>query len=249
VQVEEQPYQIGFGVRAARPVLRFFVRLITRTLMKITITGMENVPLGQTYLVAANHISLFDGPIAIAFWPEIVEVMGASDIWNKPGQNLLARWYGAIKVHRGQYDRELIDSVLKVLRSGRPLLLAPEGGRSHTPGLRRAKPGVGFLIDAGQVPVIPVGLTGTTEDMFSLGLRGKRPLVTMQIGKPLTLPPIEAKGAERRLTRQYYADLVMAHIAGLLPEDYRGVYAREAVLQDDPVLARPTPGGIHLPYR
>jgi len=247
VRVEEQPYQIGLGVRAARPVMRVIVRLIARTLMKVTITGMENVPLGRTYLVATNHISLFDPPIAVAFWPEIVEVMGASDIWNKPGQNLLARWYGAIKVHRGQYDREMIDSVLKVLRSGRPLLLAPEGGRSHVPGLRRAKPGVGFLIDAGQVPVIPVGLIGTTEDMFSRGLRGKRPPVTMRIGKPLELPPIEAKGAERRLTRQYYADLVMAHIAGLLPEDYRGVYASEVVLEDDPVEPQPALRGMHLP--
>ena len=247
MRLDEQPYKVSFGVRVARPILRFIVRLITRTLMRITITGIENVPLGQTYLVAPNHISLFDGPIAIAFWPETVEVMGASDIWNKPGQNLLARWYGAIKVHRGQYDRELIDSVLKVLRSGRPLLLAPEGGRSHVPGLRRAKPGVGFLIDAGQVPVIPVGLSGTTEDMFSLGLRGKRPLVTMRIGKPLELPPIQGQGAERRLARQQYADLVMAHIAGLLPEDYRGVYAGEAIVQEVPPEAPRRMEEFHAP--
>ena len=133
-------------------------------------------------------------------------------------------------MHRGEYDRELIDTILKVLRSGRPLLIAPEGGRSHVPGLRRAKPGVGFLIDATQVPVVPVGLVGTTEDMLSLGLRGRRPSVTIRIGEPFTLPPIESQGLERRLARQRNADLVMAHIAGLLPESYWGDYAGQAIL-------------------
>ena len=37
------------------------------------------------------------------------------------------------------------------------------------------------------------------------------------------------KGDERREARQRNADLVMAHIAGLLPETYRGYYAGTAV--------------------
>lgn len=231
MRLRDKPYHVSAGVRAARPVLRWLLWLAARLLMRVTILGLENVPVGQAYLVATNHISLFDPPLAAGLWPETLEVMGASDIWHRPWQNLVARWYGAIKVHRGEYDRELIDSVLKVLRSGRPLLIAPEGGRSHVPGLRRAKPGVGFLIDEAQVPVVPVGLIGTTEDLLSLGLRGKRPPVTIRIGEPLRLPPIQAQGAERRLARQHYADLVMMQIAGLLPENYRGVYAEETVLE------------------
>ena len=223
-------YQVSPGRMAARSVLRALIRLAAHSLTRVTVIGAENVPLGTPYLAAQNHISIFDPPYAIAFWPETLEVIGASDIWHKPGQKQLAQWYGVTKVHRGAYDREMIDTVLMVLRSGRPLLIAPEGGRSHLPRLRRAKPGVGFLIDATQVPVVPVGLTGTTEDMFSLGIRGRRPSVTLRIGKPFTLPPIESQGVERRLARQRNADLVMAHIAGLLPESYRGVYAEGAVL-------------------
>lgn len=230
--MSESPYEVGPVTRAVRSIMRTVVRLVSRTLTRTTVIGAENVPLGTPYLAAMNHISIFDPPYAICLWPETLEVIGASDIWHKPGQNLVAQWYGTIKVHRGEYDRELIDTVLKVLRSGRPLLIAPEGGRSHVPGLRRAKPGVGFLIDAAQVPVVPMGLTGTTEDMISLGLRGKRPPVTIRIGRPMAFPPIESQGAERRAARQRNADLVMAHIAGLLPESYRGVYAGEAVMPE-----------------
>jgi hypothetical protein len=51
----------------------------------------------------------------------------------------------------------------------------------------------------------------------------------MRIGRPFRLPPIQGKGEARRESRQRNADLVMAHIAGLLPEEYRGVYRGDAV--------------------
>jgi 1-acyl-sn-glycerol-3-phosphate acyltransferase len=223
--MSEQPYQVPGRVRAARPIVKTGVRLIALAITRVTVIGRENVPLGKPYLVAQNHISLYDPPYAIAFWPEMLEVIGAVDIWQKPGQNLLAKWWGMITVHRGEYDRALIETILQVLRSGRPLLIAPEGGRSHVTALRRAKPGIGFLIDAAQVPVVPVGLTGTTDDLLKRGFRGKRPHVIIRIGEPLSLPPIEAQGTERREARQRYADLVMARIADLLPPSYRGVYA------------------------
>jgi hypothetical protein len=57
-------------------------------------------------------------------------------------------------------------------------------------------------------------------------------LLEMRIGNPIQLPPVEGKGAERRDSRQRNADLVMCHIAGLLPEEYRGVYAENAIFPD-----------------
>jgi hypothetical protein len=51
----------------------------------------------------------------------------------------------------------------------------------------------------------------------------------MRIGQPVTLPPITTRGAEKHAARQKNADLVMAHLAGLLPEEYRGAYAESAI--------------------
>jgi hypothetical protein len=77
--------------------------------------------------------------------------------------------------------------------------------------------------------VVPVGLVGTTIDFFQRARQGKRPTLEMRIGKPIMLPEITAKGTERHEARQKHADVVMSHIAGLLPEEYRGVYAGTAV--------------------
>jgi 1-acyl-sn-glycerol-3-phosphate acyltransferase len=134
-------------------------------------------------------------------------------------------------VHRGEYDRALLDWVVRVIKSGRPLLIAPEGGRSHVPAMQRARPGIGYIIEATCVPVVPVGLVGTTDDYWQRARRGDRPLLEMRIGKPFHLPLIEGalRGAARREARQRNSDLVMSHLAGLLPEEYRGVYAESAI--------------------
>jgi 1-acyl-sn-glycerol-3-phosphate acyltransferase len=220
-----ESYNVPRRNRAARKILRPTFRGLFHILSSISIQGLENVPRRGPYMIAINHISLYEAPFVVAFWPQEPEAVGASDVWNRTGQSTLVRWYGGIPVHRGEYDRRLVDTMLKVLQSGKPLLIAPEGGRSHTPGLRRAFPGVGYVMDKASVPVVPVGVIGSTDDFLRRALRGERPPLVMNIGKPIHLSPVTGNVEERRLARQQNADLVMAHIAALLPDDYRGVYA------------------------
>lgn len=215
-----------------RPLIRVVLRLIFHVLSPVKVTGKNNVPLHTPYIVIINHVSLFEAPFVGAFWPEQLEAMGASDVWDRPGQNILARMWGGIPVHRGDYDRAAVDGVVSALRSGYPLLIAPEGERSHMPGMQPAKPGIAFIVEQTGLPVVPVAIVGTTDDFFQKASHGKRPPVEMHIGKPVLLPPVEGKGAERRASRQRNADLVMRHIAGLLPEEYRGVYAQNAIFPD-----------------
>ncbi len=91
-------------------------------------------------------------------------------------------------------------------------------------------PGIAYIIEQTHVPVVPVALVGTTEDFWQRARRGERPLLEIRIGKPITLPEITAKGTEKHEARQHNADLVMRYLAGLLPEEYRGVYAESLIL-------------------
>jgi 1-acyl-sn-glycerol-3-phosphate acyltransferase len=176
-----------------------------------------------------NHISIYDPPLVAAFWPEMLEIIGASDVFYKPGQGQLLKLYGVIPVHRGEYDRALLQRIVSMIKAGYPLLIAPEGGRSHVPGLRRAYPGIAYIVEETGAPVLPVGLVGTTEDFWQRARRGERPYLEMRIGAPVILPPITGKGAARREARQRNADLVLQYLAGLLPEEYRGVYTETAI--------------------
>ena len=224
-----KPYRVPFHIQFNRIYLRFGIRTLFKIMGRVKVVGRENVPLGKPYVIAINHISIFDPPLTVSFWPEEPEVIGAADVFEKKGQGTILSLYGVIPVHRGDYDRALLEKILAIIKSGRPLVIAPEGGRSHEPAMRRAMPGIGYIIEHTQVPVIPVGLVGTLDDFWQRAKRGEKPLLEMRIGKPIIFPPITQKGAERREARQHNADLVMRHIAGLLPEEYHGVYAGQAI--------------------
>ena len=222
-------YHVPFRFKISRPVTKVVFRFIFRLLGRVKVIGQENIPYGKPYVVAMNHVSIFDPPLIGAFWPEQLEIIGAADVFDKPGQGQVLRIYGVIPVHRGDYDRVLLTKIIHIIKSGLPLLIAPEGGRSHVPAMRRAKSGVAYIVEQTGVPVVPVGLVGTTEDFWQRAKRGDRPQLEMRIGKPIILPEITVKGNERHEARQQNADLVMRHLAGLLPEEYRGVYAESTI--------------------
>jgi 1-acyl-sn-glycerol-3-phosphate acyltransferase len=222
-------YLVPFHIRLNRVVMKPAFQWLFHLLSRVKISGQENIPFGRAYLVAFNHISIFDPPLLAAFWPEMAEVIGASDVFLKKGQGLLLKMYGVIPVRRGEYDRSLFDRIFAVLRSGRPLMIAPEGSRSHKIAMQRAQPGIGYIIERMQVPIVPVGLLGTTDDFWQRAKRGEKPQLEIRIGRPFHLNQISVKNAERKLIRQQNADLVMRHVAGLLPKEYHGIYTGQAI--------------------
>lgn len=229
------PYHVPLRARLFRRVLRPVFRLIFHVLSRVEIKGLENVPKTGAYMIAINHISIYEPPFVLAFWPRAPEAVGAQEIWSRRGQSFLARLYGGIPVRRGEYDRQLLEKMISVLESGRPLLIAPEGGRSHTPGLRSAYPGIAYVLDKTRVPVVPVGIVGSTEDFLQNAMRGKRPPLSMHIGQPFLLPPLVASSQNRRVALKINTDMIMYKIAELLPPEYQGIYAIR-----EPVFAKTT---------
>lgn len=191
---------------------------------KVRITGVGNIPERGPYVIAINHISIIEPPFVIAFWPVAPEAVGAKEIWERKGQSLLAKFYGGIQVHRGEIDKRLIESMIQVIEAGHPLLIAPEGGRSHTPGMRPALPGVAYLVERSGAPVLPVGIIGSTDDFLHRAIRFKRPVLEMRIGELIMMPRVEGRGEERRKALKENADLIMLKVAELLPPNYQGVY-------------------------
>lgn len=217
-------YSVPFHNRVFRRLFRPLFRLIFHLLSDVKINGKENIPAHGGYLITINHISLFEPPFMLAFWPIAPEGAGAIEIWNRPGQSILVRLYGGVQVHRGEFDRQALEKMIAALSSGRPLLLAPEGRRSHTHGMQRALPGAAYIVEKSGVPVLPVGIVGTSDDFFTRAIHMQRPRIEMRIGKPFILPPVAGKGAVRREALQANADQIMLAIAALIPPEYHGIY-------------------------
>lgn len=232
----EDQYKIPLHIRISRRFLRLFFRTLFHLLGRVELSGLENILDHNRYIAAFNHVSLVEVPFIAAFWPTIIEIIGAVAVWERPGQALIARMWAGIQVKRYEFDREVFKQIELAYKADRPLMISPEGGRSHTPGLRRGKPGIAYIIDKVAVDVIPVAVVGNTMDFLKQGLRLKRPTIQMIVGEPFSVPRLEGRGEERRAMRQRNTDLVMAHLASLLPPEYQGVYSEyERILAGEEV--------------
>ena len=69
-----------------------------------------------------------------------------------------------------------------------------------------------------------MGVTGTEDELVKAQLkRFKRLRITVRIGELFQVSPLDRRNREAALQKS--TDEIMCHIAALLPEAYRGVYA------------------------
>jgi 1-acyl-sn-glycerol-3-phosphate acyltransferase len=207
--------------RLGMPIFRGLIYLLTRT----TIEGLENVPPRGAYMIVANHLATVDPAMTILLWPHNPEGLAAANQIETFFPGFLMRLYGAVPVHRGEYDRAVLEKALSILRANCPVFIMPEGTRSRKPGMQQAKPGAAYIATKANVQIVPVGITGT-EAVIDHWKRWRRPRLTMKIGQPFELPPPRSMSRDdRRHHLEECTTLIMNRIADLLPVEYRGVYA------------------------
>ena len=117
--------------------------------------------------------------------------------------------------------REAIAVAHARLDAGDALIVFGEGTRSRTAAMQPLLPAATRYVDAPDIWITPVGLTGS-ESLFPVDTSTVRPAtVTATVGTPLSARALwTAVDGNRRSM----ADALGLAIAELLPPDYRGVY-------------------------
>lgn len=221
-------------------LLRKMVNLFFAAIVRRQVTGLENIPAASPCVLIFNHLSNFDPPLIFSVLRR-TDVTGllASEYRERLFHRLALEWVGALWIRRGASDRAALKAAMKLLDYGWIVGIAPEGRRSPTKSLIAAKRGPAFLASYANVPVLPVGVTGTERIGWSLK-RLRRAPVTLRFGKPFQLPPLE--GANHRQQLQANTETMMCQLAALVPPAYRGVYADhprlQALLQEQAGTAR-----------
>lgn len=204
--------------RLAKPFLILLFKILTRW----EVEGRDNLPPGGPLLVVFNHLSHLDPALLIATLPWRITGLAVAGLREVPVTGFLLRLGGAIWVNRGHYDREALRKALAVLERGDVLVIAPEGRISVTGALERGKTGPVFLAQRANVPILPIGITGT-EDVPEKLKRFQRLHLRVIIGQVFRLPE-RPPGRSRKEQLRANSDFIMRRLAELLPEKYRGVY-------------------------
>ena len=204
--------------------IRAVFRVVLSLLARVTMIGFDNLPTEGGAIVVSNHIGRLDAMIGVILAEREDIILMIADkyhrvpLWRWLGDNLDAIW-----LDREEVDFSALREVMKRLNAGGILGIAPEGTRSKTEALAPGKPGAAYLASRSQLPLIPVGITGTEDRLVKQKLkRFQRLDITINIGVPFTLPPLPRKNRDEFLAES--TEEIMCRIAALLPPEYRGVY-------------------------
>lgn len=216
--------------RLFRRFIKWLCRVVILTCTRVTVSGLENYPSQGPALVVINHLGDPDAVLALAYLPEFPEVISKIELRDIIILRLVMDALGILWVHRGQPDRRAVSAALEAFRQERRVIIAPEGRESVTGALEPGTDGAAFLALKGNVPVVPVTITGTEFRRVENNLKKlRRTPVTLTVGQPFVLqkqadhhegPALSRAEELREGTR-----LIMETLARQLPPEYRGVYS------------------------
>lgn len=152
-----------------------------RAFLGFRVMGQEYLPKTGGVIVAVNHTSNYD-PILIGLAsPRQLAFLAKEELFKNPLLSFCFRYLGAIPLRRGAADIQALKSAIQVLEKQKALLIFPEGTRSKSGELQRARHGVGMLAVRCRVPIVPAYLSGS----FHMFRRLFRHRVFVHFGKPI----------------------------------------------------------------
>ena len=198
--------------RIAYKMVRFIVTSFCRTWCRMTVEGMENVPVAGPFLLAPTHRSILDTPIASGVTRRRLRFMGADKYWKNKAFGRLLTALGGFPVSRGTADREALKRSIAVLQGAEPLVLFPEGERKVGPIVQPLFDGATYIAVKAGVPIVPVGIGGS-ERAMPKGAKFIRPSkLHVVVGKPIqastnATSPKDQRDAARQLTVELHREL------------------------------------------
>lgn len=196
----------------------------------IKVEGWSNLNgIKKPMLFICNHLSNSDALVLNTVFKEqelafVAGVKLTGNVLTNLGMHITK----TINIKPNAADKDAISNVVKHLKAGNNVLIFPEGTRSRTASMQEAKKGIVLIQRLSKATVIPVGLSGS-EKLLPINDKDMAledfhyADVTVNIGKPLEIPP-KGKEEDRREYDERVLSIMMKGIAQLLPESYRGVY-------------------------
>jgi 1-acyl-sn-glycerol-3-phosphate acyltransferase len=173
-------------------ILHNFARLWSQMIMgtifsPVKIVGLEKIDTSKPNVYAVNHASALDIPVLYANLPFQFRILFKSELLTYPIIGWHLQRSGQICVNQQEPTRSVaqIRSALKSLKSGMPLVIFPEGGRTPDGEIKPFMPGAFFLAIKAQADIIPVALVGTFDLLPMNTYHIKCQPLEMRVGQPI----------------------------------------------------------------
>jgi len=142
-----------------------FLKLICRVIFRVNISGMENMPKAGNLLIIANHESFLDGLLLGLFLPVRATFVVHTTVLNNWLFRLFLRLTPYLAVDPS--SPLAMKKVIKLLESGKPVVIFPEGRITLTGSLMKVYDGPGFVAAKTNAIIVPVRIDGAARSYFS----------------------------------------------------------------------------------
>jgi 1-acyl-sn-glycerol-3-phosphate acyltransferase len=125
--------------------------------------GAERVPRSGGVVLAFNHFSWIDIPVAAWATPRPLYFLAKVEAHRVPGLGGIIRSFGTLSVRRGESDREAVRQMREVVRNGDALGVFVEGTRQRSAVPGHVQPGAAMVALQEDVPVICAAIHGSQD--------------------------------------------------------------------------------------
>ena len=189
-------------------------KLLARMIFSMRVIHPERMVESGPLLIAVNHSSFFDPPLAGICSRRGVYYLARKTLLKWPFFGPLFPAMNVIPVERDGTDMSALREVIKKVKEGNAVLLFPEGTRSLDGDLQPARAGIGLVIAKTGAPVLPMRIFGAYEAFPKNARRFQLSQISVVIGEPIHFTAEEISNSSRE-TYQLLSNRVMDAIGAL----------------------------------
>lgn len=145
---------------------KWWSRLICYFLfIRVKVTGVEKLKITDSYIVAANHQSIFDVFVMYGWLPNIFKWIMKAELRKIPLVGKACESAGHIFIDRSNpiAAQKSLKRAEKQLINGISVVIFPEGTRTKTGSMSRFKKGAFRIATDLSLPIVPVTIKGSFE--------------------------------------------------------------------------------------
>src|SRR5881394_2869046 len=165
-------------------------RLLAQLFFGFRIINRERVIQTGPVILAMNHQSFFDPPLAGNACDRPIFFLAKKSLMNVPVLGWLLPKLNVIPVNL-EGDRSALKALIRILSAGECALVFPEGSRTPDGNLQPAQPGVGLVIAKTRAPVVPMRIFGAHQALPRGGGGLHFVPITIVVGEPIFFTPVE----------------------------------------------------------
>jgi acyl-[acyl-carrier-protein]-phospholipid O-acyltransferase/long-chain-fatty-acid--[acyl-carrier-protein] ligase len=199
-------------------LLKGALRGLTRLLFRVDIRGDESAFVNERTLIVANHESFLDGLLLALFLPVEATFVVHTTVARNPVIKWLLQYIPHLAVD--STSPLAIKAICKVVESGKPVIIFPEGRLTVTGSLMKVYDGAAFIAAKTGAAIVPTRIEGAGYSYFGR-LAGIYPLklfpkITMTImpRRSIAMPALPSAKLRRRrsgeLMRRILLDMLVA---------------------------------------